>query len=221
MDEQIQKIRLSLLSRLRDDLKIKHPEFVSLLEEGAAENYYNFQEAKKLLNNSIEPWSELLSLLLDLELGYDFCKVTVENISNENNDREFHFHVRTYSIYVRSTLERLECFTKKLKRKGIVANVERILEFTSESLKHPGLNQERNTAAHGRFTGTETPIGGVQTEFYWEPHAIVHLNESHLDGWHKSYGNNKEAFVKHTKEEFDDFSESLFNVFRVINDLLK
>jgi hypothetical protein len=220
MIEQINKIRQSLLSRLKEDLKISHPEFVSLLEKGTAQNHYNFQEAKKLLDSPIEPWSELLSLLLDLELGYDFCKVTVENISKENSDRELHFHIRTYAIYIRSTLERLECFVKKIKRKGVVSDIDCVLEFTSTALKHTGLNQERNTAAHGRFTGTEAPIGNVKTEFYWEPHAIVYVDESHLNGWHTSYGNNRNVFINHTQDEFKSFSESLRNVLRFINDSL-
>lgn len=209
------------MNRLRDDLKIKHPSFVKKLEQGKPENFYNFQEAKKILDKPIEPWTELLSLFLDFELGYDFCKLIVEKMTTAKNDRELHFYIRTYSIYLHLTLERLESFTKKLKRKKVVAKVEHILEFISKAIQHSGLKQERNTAAHGRFTGTKKPIADVQTEYYWEPNAVIRIDESHLDGWHKAHGNNKENLVIFIKSEFNNFSNSLLNVLRNINDLLK
>lgn len=221
MKEEISKIQTALLNHLRDDLKTKHPNFVKKLEQGTPENFYNFQTAKNILKKPIEPWTELLSSFLDFELGLDFCKLTVEKIPTTKNDRELHFHIRTYSIYVLATLERLQHFTKKLQRKRVIAGVEHILKFLSEAIQHPGLKQERHTAAHGRFIGTKKPIADVQTEYYWEPNAVIRLDESHLDGWHKAYGNNRKNLVKFIKSEFDDFSYSLRNVLRNINDLLK
>jgi len=218
MNNEIKKIQSFLLASLRKDLEANNPDFVKLMVDGTAENSFNFPKAVKLLTEPTEPWSELLSLLLDLELGYDFCKLTVENISNTSCDRELHFHIRTYSIYFRAILERLECLVKKLNRKGVISDINKVLEFTSEALKHPGLNQERHTAAHGRFTGTDSPIGGVQTEHFWEPLAIIQLDESQLDGWHQSYGNNKGAFINQINEEFNSLSNSLCNVLRAIND---
>jgi hypothetical protein len=218
--EEINKIQTALLNHLHDDLKIKHPNFVKKLEEGTPENFYNFQEAKNLLDKPIEPWTELLSSLLDFELGYDFLKLTVEKISTTENDRELHFHTRTYSIYLHATLERLEHFIKKMQRKKVITGVEPILEFISEAIQNPGLMQERHTAAHGRFSGTKKPIAGVQTEYYWEPLAVIRLDESDLDGWHQSHGNNREHFVTSTKSEFDDFSISLRNILLNTNDLL-
>jgi hypothetical protein len=219
--EEIDKIQTALLNNLCDDLKIKHPEFVKKLEQGKPENFYNFQEAKDILDKPIEPWTELLSSFLDFELGFDFCKLTVEKMSTTKNDRELHFYIRTYSIYLNATLERLEHFTKKLQRKRVIVGAENILKFIYEAIQHPGLKQERHTAAHGRFTGTKKPIADVQTECYWEPYAVIRLDESHLDEWHKAQGNNRKSLVDFTKLEFDDFSNSLRNVLRNINDLLK
>ena len=162
-----------------------------------------------------------MSSFLDFELGLDFCSLTIEKMQSTKSDRELHFNIRTYSIYLNATLERLENFTKKLVRKNIITEAEHILEFLTETIKDPGLKQERHTAAHGRFIGTKTPIANAQTEHYWEPYSIIQVDEDHLNNWHKSYDNNRDDLVKYTQSEFERFSRSIQNVLRNIYDLLQ
>lgn len=190
MKEVLLALENTMLDGMRDKLKVDSPMFVQILEEGTPENGYNYLAAEAELSAPVQPWSDLLSALLDLELGLDFFQLSSERLANTSNGRELHYFIQTMAIYMRSSLERLEHLCKRLVRSKVTGSLEKELEAISDGLKGKGLIQLRHTSAHGRFTGTDRKIADTQTEFYWEPYSIIRLNENHLNGWHTAQENN-------------------------------
>lgn len=221
MDKPFNEVRTFLLDRLLSELEQDSPKFVALLRAGSAENAYNYAEAEKELSTPVEPWRTLLDSLLDIELGVDFFSLSMDQIARSQDGRELHFYIQTRSIYMRALFERMEHFLKRLQRSGLASSAEKLLGAISDAKNHGGLSKARHTAAHGRFVGASRPIADTQTEYYWEPYAVVRLPESHLSGWHESQQNNSAALKSHAAKESNEVMGFVIQTMSQISELLE
>lgn len=192
----INSVRTKLLEKMRAELELNNPQFVSLLKSGNPENSFNWRDAEKELDEQTQPWSQLLDALLDLELALDFVARSAEGIKQATDGRDLHFFIQMLSIQMRASLERLEFFLKRMVRGHVITDGQRLISRVSEAKNHEGLRTSRNTSAHGRFIGTDRPIGDTQTETYWEPYAIIPIDEDHLTGWRAAHENNSSYLKK-------------------------
>lgn len=214
MKDVLLALENTMLDGMREKLKADSPKFVQILEEGTSENGYNYLVAETELSSPVQPWSDLLSALLDLELGLDFFQLSSERLANSSSGRELHYFIQTMAIYMLSSLERLEHLCKRLVRSKVTGSLGKELEAISDGLKGKGLIHLRHTSAHGRFTGTDRKIADTQTEYYWEPYSIIRLNENHLEGWHTAQKNNMHVLKREYGKQcqsFMDFIESILH----------
>lgn len=130
------------------------------------------------LGDPNKPWPELLTALLDLQIGAEWMRFTVDSLASAADGRSVRFFVDYFPVSAQAVLERTRHLALRCTRTGVVDRHEGdgVVARAEELLGSDAVASLRHQTAHGGFAaggGSTSVISSPERDRLWELQSLV------------------------------------------------